>query len=190
VARARKEIHWDWPVDYARHRGVSRQAVHKAIAEGRIELVQGRINRELADQEWQANSARPADQPGSAGAPAADAARDAAIPTRAGDSDRAPRLSYNEARTAWQWYRARIAQLEYEERAGRLADVEQMKAAAFEEARRLQEKILAMPDRIAPFLAGKPRAECARILRIELRRVLEDAAGRPVAPPPAAAKAS
>ncbi len=39
MPRARKpEIHWDWPVEYAIHRGVSKQAVYKAIGEGRIQL--------------------------------------------------------------------------------------------------------------------------------------------------------
>lgn len=183
MARARKEVLWDWPVDYAKHRGVSRQAVHKAIAEGRIELVQGRINREIADREWAANttdSGSAAGGPGAAASPRTGAG---------GASDPTPRLSYNEARTAWQWYRARIAQLDYEERAARLVDAEKVKQAAFEQARRLQEKIMAIPDGLGPIIAMKPRAECTRILQLALRQALEEAAG-PAKRSPAAAKAS
>lgn len=181
MARPRKEVHWDWPVDYAQHRGISRQAVYKAIAEGRIELIQGRINREQADREWEANSA-PAAAP--------NAATPAGPDPPAGVPADSPTLTYNQARTAWQLYRARLAQLEYEERAGRLVDADKVKQAAFEQARRLQEQLLALPARLGPLLAGKPRAECTRILALALRQALEQASGPPARATPAAAKAS
>ena len=40
------------PAEYARRRGVSRQAVAAAINEGRITLVDGKIDPERADAEW------------------------------------------------------------------------------------------------------------------------------------------
>jgi len=148
-----------WPVDYAQHRGVSKQAVYKAIAEGRIQLVQGRIDLTTADREWAENSAPagavPDGEPAGAGAGS----------------------SYNRARTAWQVYRAQIAKLDYEQRSGRLVDAEAVRTAAFEEARRTREKVMALPARISPQLAQKTRAECARILTLELRRLLDELAG-------------
>lgn len=184
MARPRKEVHWVFPVEYAEHRGISRQAVYKAIAEGRIELVQGRINRELADREWQSNTA-PAE--GSRGATARPENPAPGVPV--GCETNSPALTYNQARTAWQLYRARLAQLEYEERAGRLVDADKVKQAAFEHARRLQEKLLALPARLGPTLVGKSRAECTRLLEVALRQVLEQASGT-AASSPAAAKAS
>jgi hypothetical protein len=159
VARARKaEPEWDWPADYAKHRGVSRQAVYKAIAEGRIQLTQGKIDRALADREWGENSA-----PAGADVPDAD--------------PQAPAASYNQVRTLWQAYRAQLARLEYEERAGRLVDADKVRATAFEEGRRIQEKLRALPERVGPLLAMKSRADCTRILTLELRRLLEELAG-------------
>lgn len=160
MPRARKaEPQWDWPVDYAKHRSVSRQAVYKAIAEGRIQLVQGRIDRAVADREWAENSAP------------AGAAPDGE-PALAGAGS-----SYNRARTGWQLYRMQLARLDYEERSGRLVDAEAVRTAAFEESRRTREKVMAVPARIAAQLAMKSRAECARILTLELRRALEEIAG-------------
>jgi len=151
-----------YPVDYATHRGISRQAVYKAIAEGRIQLVQGKIDRTLGDREWAQNSAP------SAGAE----------PT---PGEAAPAgASYNQVRTLHQAYRAQLARLDYEERAGRLVDAEAVRTAAFEEARWLREKLMALPARISSLLAMKSRAECARILTLELRRALEEAAAAPV----------
>ncbi len=43
---------------YARHRGVSRQAVHLAIRTGRIRrCADGKIDPVVADREWLANTA-------------------------------------------------------------------------------------------------------------------------------------
>lgn len=44
------------PAEYARHRGVSRQAVSKAIRAHRIQLVDGLVDVELADAQWTANT--------------------------------------------------------------------------------------------------------------------------------------
>ena len=167
MARARRAAgdQWDWPADYAKYRHISRQAVYKAIAEGRIQLVEGRINRLVADREWAANST-----PGAPGSP------------DPGAGEAAGGTSYNQARTAHQLYRAQLARLDYEERAGRLVDAEKVKQAAFEQGRRTKEKILAVPARVAPALAAaKTRAECARIVADELHRVLEELGLAPTA---------
>ena len=166
MARARRAAgdHWDWPADYARYRGISRQAVYKAIAEGRIQLVEGRINRLEADREW-ADSTAPPVPPSGGG------------PVQPGTP-----ATYNQVRTLQQFYRAQLAKLDYEERAARLVDAEKVKQAAFEQGRRTKEKILAVPARVAPALAAaKTRAECARIVADELRRVLEELGLTPVA---------
>jgi hypothetical protein len=43
--------------DYARHRGISRRSVHRALAEGRIHREpDGTLDPERCDRDWQANS--------------------------------------------------------------------------------------------------------------------------------------
>jgi hypothetical protein len=41
---------------YSRHRGVSRSAVAKAVTDGRIVLIDGRIDPAIADAQWQNNT--------------------------------------------------------------------------------------------------------------------------------------
>ena len=159
MPRARKvEPQWDWPAEYATYRRISRQAVYKAIAEGRIQLVQGKVDRAQADREWAENSAPPG------------------LEAPAGPATPGAGTSYNQARTAWQVFRAQMARLDYEERAGRLVDAQAVRAAAFAEGKRTQDKLMALEARLAPLVAMKTRSECARVIRLELRRLLEELA--------------
>jgi len=99
--------------EYARHRGVSRQAINELVKLGKIELVVGAGGRKVID------------------AAAADRAlgetRERVI-ARDESEERAPPTAYmppeggglTKARTATEVYRARLAQLEYEERVGQL----------------------------------------------------------------------
>jgi hypothetical protein len=70
-----------------------------------------------------------------------------------------------------------MARLDYEERAGRLVDAQAVRAAAFAEGKRTQDKLMALEARLAPLVAMKTRSECARVIRLELRRLLEELAG-------------
>ena len=150
------------PAAYAEHRGVTRQAVHKAIAEGRIALVRGRIDRDAADQSWAATTTPPPDAPenGAEGA-----------------------LTFNRARTLSQMYRARILQLEFEEMAGRKLDAARVRELAFAQGKAVQDELLSQPARVAHLGAMKSRAELERIIAADNREILERlaraAAGEP-----------
>lgn len=140
---------------YARHRGVSHEAVRKALAAGRITVgPEGRIDPEAADREWDANT-RPA-------------------PGLEASEDQAPR-PFAQSRAVREHYRAELARIEYEARAGRLVDAEEVRAAAFTCARRARDLLLAMPDRVAPVVAGLADVpECRRVLEDEVRRALDE----------------
>ena len=141
---------------YARHRGVSHEAVRKALAAGRITAgPDGWIDPEVADREWEANTL-----PG-AGQHKAPSPRPFAL-----------------SRAAREHYRAELARIEYEERVGRLLDAEEVRAAAFACARRARDLLLAMPDRVAPVVAGLADVrECHRVLEAEVRRALAELSG-------------
>jgi phage terminase Nu1 subunit (DNA packaging protein) len=151
------------PTEYAAHRRVTRQAVHKAIREGRITLVRGRLDQRLADREWIENSV--GDEP------------------QGTENGAGPEVAtLRQGRALWQLYRARLARLEFEEKSGRLVDAEEARVVAFEYGRRVHDQLSAIPARVAPALvSARTRAECERIVAAEIRRVLEELA-RPEAP--------
>jgi hypothetical protein len=138
---------------YARRRGVTHRAIQKAIASGRIVVDElGRIDPELADLHWDANSR----------------------PTTGQDvCDGTAPKNYAHARAVREHFRAELARLEYEKRAGKLVDADGVKAAAFNEARHARDQLLALPDRLAPVLAGLDDAgEIHRVLTAEIRLAL------------------
>lgn len=58
-------IEWMTQAGYARARGVSREAVRKAIKAGRIALVNGRIDPAMADGQWARNTRKATGRGGS-----------------------------------------------------------------------------------------------------------------------------
>jgi len=180
-----RQVVWLTPAEYARHRRVSRQAVHKAIAQGRVQLFGGRIDRDAADREWIDNTdpiPGGSSTPGAVGPPAATGEDLAAAPSTGGPS-------FHRARTVWQGYRAQLARLEYEVRVGKLVNADEVRQAAYDHGRRLRDALIGLPARVAAELAAaRKRAECERILLREIHRLCEELAdGKlwPPAPPPA-----
>jgi hypothetical protein len=147
---------------YARRRGVSHEAVRRALASGRIGArPDGRIDPETADRQWGANT-RPKVRRGLGGDP--------------------PLMSFAEARALREHYRAELARLEYEQRVAGLLDAEEVRAAAFTCARRARDLLLAIPDRVAPVVAGLTDVgECHRVLEAEVERA-SDELSQPIAP--------
>ncbi len=47
--------------EYARRRGVAKSAVAKAVAEGRITLIDGKVNEQVANIQWEQNTRARAD---------------------------------------------------------------------------------------------------------------------------------
>ena len=140
--------------DYAQQVGVVPQAVRKAIAEGRIKegaTRQGRswlIDPEVADREWHKNTApqyrqseaikagRQRQMAGAADAPS-------------GGEPKVPTVAQGQAiKTA---YQAKLLQLEFEERSGKLVSVEDVKRQQFEAGRRVRDAVL----RIGPQMIGE-----------------------------------
>ena len=155
---------------YARHRGVSRVAVHKALNTGRIQKEpDGTIDVEKADAAWREKS-NPAQK-------------------RKTESDVAPQEnhvtppiinsgpSFAQSRAVREAYNARLAKLSYEEKSGTLIKVDMVKVAWFNTLRVLRDRILGFPDRMAPVLSAESDPKVIRdLLEKELRQVLTDAA--------------
>jgi hypothetical protein len=116
--------------DYARHRGVSRQAIGKLIGKKITLLPNGKIDVVAADRALGEARERVTirDDVDEAPAPAVEAPRAAA-----------PAGGLTKAKTVTEVYRARLAQLEYEEKTGKLINA----AAAAKEWGRALSKIIA-----------------------------------------------
>lgn len=149
--------------EYGRHRGVTRQAIRDLVKKGKIELIE-RDGRKVID------------------AVAADRAlgesrerinvRDDPV------EDAAPRApaegaGLTRAKTATEVYRARLAQLEYEERIGNLVPVAHVREAATEMAHGFV-RVLGMALLRADELRAAARNDNPAELRQALRKLIFD----------------
>jgi hypothetical protein len=157
--------------DYAAHRGVSRVSVHNAINAGRIEKESdGTIDADKADAAWQRNT-----HPTQKRKTEKDVARRTARPIDPPIINSGP--SYAQSRAIKEAYHARLAKLSYEEKTGSLVKIDLIKVAWFNTLRVLRDRVLNMPDRMAPLLSAEGDPKVIRdLLDKELRQVLGDAA--------------
>lgn len=162
----------------ARELGITRQRLEYLIKSGKIEEAADGIDIEKAKRLRKANtdpakqmaylasrSGRavetppPATKTTAAQLAAADAGKARASRERqrtaAGDDgERQPRLfDFNEARTAREQANAKIAELNYQERAGQLIRREVVERREFAVARKLRDRLLGFPARVANFVA-------------------------------------
>jgi hypothetical protein len=136
--------------DYARHRGVSRQAVNKAIGAGKIPVhpMDGGkkgIDPAEADRALGLNVSRVLADDSEGPSP------------RGSDPAALPSSGLTRAKTATEVYRARLAELEYNERLGKLRPVEDVTIAA----QRCAEVVLRAIHRITG-RADEIAAQCAK----------------------------
>ena len=150
---------------FARHRGVSRQAVARAIAEGRIHaLADGRIDVAIADRAWDANT-----DPARAAPPALPAG---VVHPRPPDesADGAPSdISYANARAMHEYFKAQLAELELRVRRSELAPVAELQDAEFKVARAVRDRLLTLPEALCDQIAG---VEGVTAAAAEVRRIL------------------
>lgn len=159
------------PAEYARRRGVSREAVRKAIDTGRISTVQGDTGRkmidpEVADIQWAKNT----DIAQSARANAHKAT--VPPPTRSDDQRGS---AYWDAHTRREIAAANREEMLEKKLAGELVERTKVENAAFGIGRMLRDSVLGLPTRLAPELAPMTDAFAIEAkLRGALREVLGD----------------
>jgi hypothetical protein len=161
--------------EYARRRGISRQAVNKAIAMGRITAVDGKVELSTADQEWWENTDRsqlrllPEAAAAAAAPPAVGNGKSNGVTPKVAspDSGRRPRArkdTFNFQRARREETNAELAKLDLEERIGNLVARDGVRKAQFEVARELRDALEEIPQ-LAPLLAPlSSEAECRALL--------------------------
>lgn len=151
--------------EYARRRGCDPTSVRDAIRAGRITLIDGKIDPDVADVQWARNSrARVGSGQRAAEPPAAPA----------GDDLTAPRLlTYEEARRRRELAEAQKAELQLAELQGDLIRTADVRAAYAKRAAGLREALLQIPARLAAVMAAETdQAKCHDLLQSELHQVL------------------
>ena len=164
--------------DFARQRGVSHEAVRKAVKVGRLSksVVFGKTGKArllpaLADQEWTANTDSAQQRVPAVAPPRAPQAPDPEPVAR----DEPKTATFQQARTLREAYMARLAKLEFDEKSGLLVKADAVKNEAFRTARIVRDNLLNIPDRIAAELANETNQfKVHQRLTQELRRALED----------------
>lgn len=143
---------------YARMRGVTLGAVQKAVKSKRITLNQdGTIDPERANQDWDRNTfagktLHSVSQPQAPKRTPAPPRAGSALP--AGDVGADPVAAYLRARAVGETYKAKNAQLEYEERAGKLIQATKAGEYAAQFSSIVGDALSAWPDRLAPMVAA------------------------------------
>ena len=168
--------------EYARRRGVAKSAVAKAVKEGRITLIDGKIDPAVADIQWaqntraRADAGRPASEQGSAMGEQLSASEN---PPQAPDSASAAKDDYQALRV-----RREMAAVEREERenakeAGQLVDRATARRGTFDAFRALRDDIMNAPQRAAARVVGMSETrEIEHVFVEELRKAFDIAEKR------------
>lgn len=177
--------------EYAKRRGVSKPMVTKYLQAGMIQSARrvGRsweIDAEKADQELDAvldqsrggkREPRPRPEPGPALEPPSREPAPAEALDVSGPPPRAvPSLAQN--RNIREFYSARIAKLEYEQRLGKLVPKDELRLKLAKLHLAVRDNLRTIPDRIAPVLAAETdQAKIHAMLLKEIGRALEGLQG-------------
>ena len=161
---------------YAKTKGVSTEAVSKAVRVGRLSKSvvfdakgKPRVIPALADQEWTANTDSAQQR-----VPAVPPPRPPA-PEPEAPANEPKTATFQQARTLREAYMARLARLEFEEKSALLVRADAVKNEAFKVARTVRDNMLNIPDRVAAELANETNQfKVHQRLTQEIRRALED----------------
>ena len=148
--------------EFARQQGWKQPYIHKLVKKGIIRLVKGKVDTEQAltaikDNADPSTVLRNPPQP--PGLPA--------------DDKKQPGITYADARTMREAYRAKMAELEYKEKAGLLTSAEKVKQQAFKSSRIIRDELLSIPERLADLLAAEDSPEnVQKLLLTEIEAAL------------------
>ncbi len=164
---------------YARHRGCDEKAVRKAIAEGRISTIDGKIDPEVADIQWAKNTRARADSkrtpgsaPSDAGAPLLDGETPASGPNSAPGAPAAP--GYSDYRAMRERADAEMAVRANLKDQGLLVERAHVQRGTFDVVRAFRDSVMVIGQRAAPRCIGLADSrEIEHVITEETRKALE-----------------
>lgn len=170
--------------EFARIRGVSREAVRRAVQTGRIQLEDGLVDPVQASRDWDRNTnkARMPKRARATAAPAPLRRREVPPPAPPGDGEQPDQGSsefipdFLTSQATHEFHKARLAELKANAEEGRLVDAERVKKEIFATYRNVRAAMETIPDRIAAIVAGETNpATVHQLLLKEIRAALEEA---------------
>lgn len=159
--------------EYARRRGCTEAAVRRAVRDGRITLIQGKIDPVAADAQWARNTRVRAGSHATddANLSGSGASGGRAAPDADADDDGA--AGYWKSRARRELAEADMAELKLAEQRGQLVRAADIRAAQARRLAALREALLQLPARLAPVLAAEAdNARVHELLQAELHQVL------------------
>jgi hypothetical protein len=159
---------------YAAHRGCRLRAVQHAIEAGRIAVdSNNQVDPQVADAEWEENTAHAMARPGPRLLAATGGSRHE--PVTLSSTEAVPGMPFSEARALREVVEVQQKQLELDVRRGLLVRKDWVEAAAFKFYRRLRDALLNIPSRLSGQLAAEnDEAKVLEILEAEFQQVFED----------------
>lgn len=150
---------------YARMRGCTEGAVRRAARDGRILLVEGKVDPVAADAQWQRNT-----RPRHGSRPATEEQRPADSPAPRESDSSGDYWTHKARREAAE---AELAELKLAEQRGDLVRAADIRAAHGKRLAGLREALLQIPARLAAVLAAETeQARCHDALQAEINAVL------------------
>jgi hypothetical protein len=148
--------------EYARRRGCTEAAVRRAVKDGRISLIDGKIDPVAADAQWASNSrVRAGSKP--------------TIEARAADQEDTEG-GYWQSRARREAAEAEMAELKLAEQRGSLVRAADVRAVFSQRLAGLRNSLLQIPARLSPVMAAESdQARCFEALQAELHAALAQA---------------
>ena len=163
---------------YARHRGCDEKAVRKAIQEGRISTIDGKIDPEVADIQWAKNTRARADS-GRTAAPSGlgEGEGPSSAPEAPGapaDGSAADQDEYRTLRTRRERSEVERSERENLKEARLLVERHAVERGAYDVVHATRDALMAVGPRAAPKCIGLADArDIERVITDEIRRALE-----------------
>ena len=166
---------------YAKYRKVTEAAVRKAIKSGRISKNKNdKIDPILADKDWQENTnptqinnleiTKEIEEINKT-----NKISDKKTKKITNNNPKSISPSYQESRAIKEKYHAKLSKLQYEKESERVMPVSEVAKIAFDTARVIRDRMLNIPDRIAPHLIGQTDIfKTKEILKTEITKALEE----------------
>lgn len=168
--------------EYARRRGVAKSAVAKAVSEGRITLIDGKVDPAVADIQWAQNTRARVDagRTGAANRSVEGQLDPSALEAASGPQTGSPagsapsRDEYQDLRTQRERVALAREQREDEREAGLLVRKDRVHRATFDAFRTLRDAVMAAPLQAAVKVVGMGDSrEIERVITDELRKAIE-----------------
>lgn len=161
---------------YARHRGCDEKAVRKAIAEGRISAIDGKIDPEVADIQWAKNTRARGDSGRAVAGNTVEAGQGmpAASEAPSGPESGPAAPGYADYRAIREKAEAEMAQRANAKDAGLLVERSRVERGMYDVMRAFRDSVMTIGQRSAPRCIGLADArDIEHVITDETRKALE-----------------